>query len=663
MQIPQLQAAAQRMRAYNILAIHCAGSGHPGGTLSIMDVTAALYCHVMRHDPAKPDWPERDRCVWSTGHKAPALYVALAQTGYCKMDDVVTGLRQFGSPFEGHPNGLKLQGVEVSTGSLGQGLGYCVGQALALKGRGSDARMFCMMGDGEQQEGSVWEAAMSAGHFKLDNLVAIIDVNGLQIDGPTKDVMNVEPLDRKYEAFGWKVMKIDGHDMQQIVDTFDQARAVKGQPVCILVATHKGKGVSFMEDKAGWHGIATTSREQLDQALADIGEPELTKEKVDQLLKQSADVKAKATRHCAGLMPKFSRDYWWNAQPGTMQVKMEPTRFGFGKAIERIGDDPRIVTLHADISGSIKIADFEAKHPERKNRVFSVGIAEQNMVSVACGLAREGLIPVGGTYGVFACGRNWDQWRTTACYGNLNVKMAGAHGGISVGRDGATHQALEEISILSILPNMHISVPCDSIETDKATEEIILKVTGPGYVRYAREGTPVVTRPDTPYKWGVANIIRFRGAQPEFPDAFETIPASDYAGENEDVAIIACGPAVAEAMRAAWILKEEAGLETRVINLHTVKPLDRDAIIAAMRQVGSVMTVEEHQTGGLGGLVAQVAACEKELDTPFKLDMIGIDDRFGQSADPWELMQYFGLTAEHIAKRAVKLIEKPSMAK
>ena len=207
-------------------------------------------------------------------------------------------------------------------------------------------------------------------------------------------------------------------------------------------------------------------------------------------------------------------------------------------------EDPRVVTLHADISGSIRITDFENKHPERNNRVFSVGIAEQNMMSVAAGLAREGLIPVTGTYGVFASGRAWDQILTTICYSNLNVKIAGAHGGISVGPDGATHQALEEISLTSILPNMNLVVPCDLVADEKSTEYSLLKLQGPCYLRFAREATPIVTKADTPYQFGVANVIRYRGAQPKFLDAFETVLGPAYKSENEQVAIIACGPMV-----------------------------------------------------------------------------------------------------------------------
>jgi transketolase len=340
-------------------------------------------------------------------------------------------------------------------------------------------------------------------------------------------------------------------------------------------------------------------------------------------------------------------------------VDMDPTRMGFGRGLEAAGADERVVTVHADISGSIRMTDFEAKHPDRKNRVFSVGIAEQNMMVVAAGMAKEGLIPVTGTYGVFASGRCWDQIRTTICYSNLNVKIAGAHGGISVGADGATHQALEEISLMTILPNMHVVVPCDSIETERATKYCVLDLVGPAYIRFAREATPVVTTQQTPYKFGVANIIRFRGDKPRFVDAFETFLGSHYHSEEEDLTIVACGPMVAEAMRAAWLLKVEYGLETRIVNVHTVKPLDSAALVQAAEETHVVLTAEEHQVGGFGNIVAgAILRHRRNPDWPLLMDMVGVQDQFGISGKPWELMQWFGLCAEHLAEHALELVKR-----
>jgi transketolase len=658
--VEELCQAAAEMRALDIIDIFAAGSGHPGGTLSIMDVAAALYLRVLNHDPKNPSWPERDRVFWSTGHKAPALYIALGKAGYFPVEDTAL-LRQLGSGFEGHPNWLKLPGVEVSSGSLGQGLSIAVGNALAGKLLDKSYRVYCLMGDGEQQEGNIWEAAMAASHYHLDNLCAVVDKNELQIDGLVREVMNIDPLAEKYAAFNWNVLEIDGHDLKQIVDAFESARGTPARPSVIIAHTVKGKGVKLMENQAGWHGVAP-NREQFEKAMVDLETPAVPRERVESLLAKAAESSERAARKAKDSVPKFARDYWWNAG-SAMKVDMDPTRMGFGRGLEAAGADPRVVTIHADISGSIRITDFEAKHPERKNRVFSVGIAEQNMMGVAAGLSKEGLIPVTGTYGVFASGRCWDQIRTTICYSNLNVKIAGAHGGISVGPDGATHQALEEISLTAILPNMHVVVPCDSLETERATIYCLLELVGPAYIRFAREATPVVTTPQTPFKFGVANIIRYRGAQPRFLEAFQTFLSTDYAGEGEDVSIVACGPMVPEAMRAAWLLKEEYGLETRVVDLHTVKPLDVAALVQAAEQTRCIVTGEEHQVGGFGNIVAGAVLRErKNFELPLLFDMVGVQDRFGISGKPWELVQWFGLSAEHLAERVLRLLGRRRQA-
>lgn len=279
------------------------------------------------------------------------------------------------------------------------------------------------------------------------------------------------------------------------------------------------------------------------------------------------------------------------------------------------------------------------------------------MTLVASGLAKEGKIPFIGSYGVFVTGRNWDQLRTTVCYNNYNVKIADAHAGISVGEDGATHQALEDISNLYYLPNMHLAIPCDAIETEKATQAIA-SIHGPAVVRYAREATPLVTTSDTPYQFGLANVIRYRSEKKNFMEDFQTKLSPDYVSEGEDLTLIACGPMVAEAMRAAYILKEEYNLESRILNIHTLKPIDKQAILKAAEDTNLIISIEEHQVGGFGNIIAGVIAQHKKYSTPLLMDMIGIEDRFGESGSPWELTKIFGLTAEHIAKRVKKLYDK-----
>jgi len=514
--IAELITQAALMRGYNLAALYCAGSGHAGGTLSIMDIAAALYLQVAALDPTNAAWPGRDRIIWSAGHKAPALYTGLAFAGFCEKRDLAL-LRKLSSPFQGHPHWLKLPGIEISSGSLGQGLSVAVGNALAARLDAKPYTVFCIMGDGEQQEGQVWEAAMEAGHFKLDNLVAIVDKNGLQIDGKVADVMGIEPLVDKYAAFGWEVISIDGHDMEQVVNALTAAKQSRnGKPKVIIATTVKGKGVSFMENVAGWHG-KTPNRAELMQALDELGVSQSID--VEALAAHAAEYQRGVDLRLAAKMPKFSADFWWNV-PTNMKVKMEPTRKGFGQALEEKGGDERVVCLGLDISGSITISEFHTAHPERKPRWLSLGIAEQSATAVAAGLAKEGKLPVFGTYATFAAARNLDQVRVSVCYPNLNVFIAGAHGGVSVGADGATHQALEDLFAMCGLPNMSVVVPADSIETKKATEFMLLQHKGPKYVRFAREATPVISTPATPWVFGKANVIRFRGECENFVDAF-----------------------------------------------------------------------------------------------------------------------------------------------
>ena len=269
MDIKSLEKTAAEIRCGIIKAIHNAGSGHPGGSLSAADIVTALYFDEMNVDPKDPKMKGRDKFILSKGHAGPVQYSALAVKGYYPMEDFMT-LRKLGSKFQGHPDMHKVPGIEMSTGSLGQGISAAGGMALANKLDNDPGRIYVLLGDGEIQEGIVWEALMSAAHYKLDNMVAILDHNGLQIDGKNEDVMTVAPVVEKFQAFGWNVIQNDGHDFEHILDAFKQARACKGKPTMIVAETIKGKGVSFMENNAGWHGKAP-DEEQTKQALAELG--------------------------------------------------------------------------------------------------------------------------------------------------------------------------------------------------------------------------------------------------------------------------------------------------------------------------------------------------------------------------------------------------------
>lgn len=269
MDLKKYQEMASKIRIDVINQVHSAGSGHPGGSLSAADIVTALYFKEMNIDPKKPDMQGRDKFVLSKGHAAPVQYAALAERGYFPKEELLT-LRKLGSRLQGHPNRDKVPGIEMSTGSLGQGFSVCIGMALANRMDKDPGRIYVLLGDGELQEGIVWEAAMAAGHYKLDNLCAIVDWNGLQIDGDNDDVMTVKPIDDKFKAFGFNVLVIDGHDFEQIFDAFDKAKECKSKPTVIIAKTHKGCGVSFMEDQAGWHGKAPDD-DQAKQAVEELG--------------------------------------------------------------------------------------------------------------------------------------------------------------------------------------------------------------------------------------------------------------------------------------------------------------------------------------------------------------------------------------------------------
>ncbi len=658
--IDELKQKSKEMRAWVMVAITCANSGHTGGSLSIMDIACVLYLKKIKHDPKNPNWEDRDRVFWSAGHKAPALYVSLGISGYFDIKEVVK-LRRLWSGFEGHPDRFKIPGVEISSGSLGHGLGVAVGSALNAKLENKNYRVYCIMGDGEQQEGSIWESVMSAAHYKLDNLVGIIDRNKLQIDGPVEKVMNVEPLEEKYKSFGWHVITIDGHNIEQIINALDEAEKIKNKPTVIIADTIKGKAVSYAENVVEYHGIAPKhgicgGKETLEVALRDIGCTGLIDECKNEYSKIVEEYQKEVDKKVDSIIPKFSKNYWWNTAE-KMKVKMVSTRDGFGKAIEKLSEDEKVVSLCADLTSSIRMDMFYKNHPERKNRFFSMGIAEANMTLVAAGLAKEGKIPFIGSFGVFATGRNWEQLRTSVCYNNLPVKIASGHSGINVGRDGATHQSLEDISNVYYLPNMKIVTAADVIELEKLVLQVAY-VNGPVNIRFAREATPVVTKTDSPCKFSIANVIRYRGEKENFVDAFDIYLSTEYKSENEDLTIITCGILVPEAMRAAWILKEEFNVEARILNVHTIKPIDKDAILKAVNDTGVIVIAEEHQVGGFGNIVAGIIVKEKKFEQPVIVDMIGVEDKFGLSGNAWELFKVFGLTAEFIAKKAKSLLDK-----
>jgi transketolase len=595
--VRDLDAIANRLRRHVIKMTYAAGSGHPGGSLSASDMVTALYFHELRLDPARPDWPDRDRFILSKGHACPVWYAALAERAYFPVSDL-WGLRHITSHLQGHPDMRKTPGVDMTAGPLGSGAAAGAGMALGARITGRDFRTYVMAGEGDLQEGCTWEALMLAGHHRLDNLTLLVDYNRSQVDGKSDDILSLDPLADKLRASRWCVREIDGHDMGQILDALDWARETKGSPAAILAHTVKGKGVSFMEDRHEWHGKAP-NREQAIAALGELGE-------TSPILPSAPSVFA----------------------PGPDRPR-RVQRDAFGETLVELGAEmPNLVVLDADISSSLKTGAFRKQYPERH---INFGVAEQDMMLGAAGLATTGLIPVACTYATFATLRACEQVRSFICYAGLNVKIACSHGGLEVGWDGPTHQGTEDIAIMRSLPNMTVIVPADAVAASALLRKAVA-MPGPVYFRMGRNPVPVIYDARQPFAVGRAIIVR----------------------EGRDLTIIATGVMVALALDAALQLAQE-GIEARVVDMHTLKPLDGSAVQQAASETGAVVTAEDHSIiGGLGSAVAEHLA----EHAPVPMERVGIPDTFCRSGDPEALFALYGMAAPDIVRAAREVLKR-----
>ena len=571
----ELQKTANEIRKGIVSGVHAAKAGHPGGSLSAADIFTYLYFEEMNVDPKNPKDPDRDRFVLSKGHTAPGLYAALAEKGYFPKEDLLT-LRHLGSYLQGHPDMKHIPGIDMSSGSLGQGISAAVGMALGAKLQNKAFRVYTLLGDGEIQEGQVWEAAMFAGAKHLDNLVVIVDNNGLQIDGNVADVNSPYPIDKKFEAFNFHVINVaDGNDFDQLKAAFDEARTVTGMPTAIITKTVKGKGVSFMENQVGWHGKAPND-EEYAIAMAEL-------EKAGEALCQKS-------------------------------------RESYGNALVELGaEHDNLIVLDADLAAATKTGVFKKAYPDRH---IDCGIAECNMMGIAAGLSTTGIVPFASTFAMFAAGRAFEQVRNSIGYPHLNVKIGATHAGISVGEDGATHQCNEDIALMRTIPGMVILNPADDVEA-KACVKAAYEYNGPVYLRFGRLAVPVINdRPDYKFELGKGVVLR----------------------EGKDVTIVATGLCVSSALEAAEKLAAD-GIDAKIINIHTIKPLDEELIVAAAKETGKVVTVEEHSViGGLGSAVCDALA-EK---CPVPVKKIGVQDVFGESGPAAALLAKYKLDGKGV---------------
>ena len=550
--ITALEQVALRLRIASIRATSQAGSGHPSSCCSAADIVAALFFAQMRFDPRNPQHDENDRFVLSKGHAAPLLYAAWAEAGYVPADEL-RNLRAFDSDLEGHPT-PRLPFVDVATGSLGQGICAAIGIALNARRIGSDYRTYVLIGDGESAEGSVWEAAQVAHRYGLDNLCAITDVNGYGQSRATQWGHDMEAYRARWEAFGWRAIVIDGHDMRQVVDALDEAAGVRGRPTMLLARTLKGKGVALIEGKDGWHGKPIPPGEPLDAALAELNAQRIPDAAAPTIPPPPVRA-ASASATAPDGPPRLP------ARPAYAPGDKVATRAAYGVALAALGGaDPRVVALDADVSNSTFSQDFEAAHADR---FYETYIAEQVMAGMAMGFASRGAIPFPSTFAAFLT-RAADFVRM-AGIGRMNITFAGSHAGVSIGEDGPSQMALEDLAMMRAVPGCAVLYPCDGVSAARLVETAA-GYQGMVYIRTTRPATPVIYGPDELFPIGGSKVVR------ESPDDVATV--------------VAAGITLFEALKAHDQLAAE-GVALRVIDAYSVQPIDRATLRAAARQTGN----------------------------------------------------------------------------
>jgi transketolase len=628
--VTTLQNEATRLRILCVRATTEAGSGHPTSCLSAADIVATLFFAVMRFDPKNPKNPSNDRFVLSKGHAAPLLYAAWAEAGAFKTDDLLR-LRTLESDLEGHPT-PRLNFVDVATGSLGQGLPAGIGMALNAKRLDrTDGRTYVLMGDGESVEGSVWEAAELARHFQLDNLCAIIDVNRLGQSDPTLLQHDMEAYRARWNGFGWNALPVEGHDIAALLNAFDQAAQMKGRPTVILARTLKGKGVSFVEDKMDWHGKPFKKGPEADKALAELNaalvpnghapeirRPEAAPEAAHKALAVEMERKGKKSR-------VVSPDY--------KPTDSVATREAFGTALVKLGEaNPRVVVLDADVKNSTFTDKFAKQFPDR---FFENFIAEQNMVGTAVGLASQGKVPFAATFACFLT-RAYDFIRMAAI-SHSNIKLMGSHVGVSIGEDGPSQMGLEDLAMMMAQPGVVVLYPSDAVCTHWLTA-LAAEHEGMVYIRTGRPKNPILYKNDEQFVIGGSKVLR--------------------QSAKDRLTVVAGGVTVFEALKAYDELGK-LGIPIRVIDLYSVKPIDRETLRSSARATGNaILTVEDHyRHGGLGDAVLSAVGSEG-----IKVHQMAVTE-IPHSGKPEELLDRYGISAKHIVEKVTKLVGSPVTAK
>ncbi|MFD9321011.1 transketolase [Streptomyces sp. NPDC060053] len=614
MDTAELTELGQQLRVDSVRASAAAGSGHPTSSMSAADLMAVLLAHHFRYDFDRPAHPGNDRFVLSKGHASPLLYSAYKAAGAIDDEELLT-FRQLGSRLEGHPTPQRLPWVETATGSLGQGLP--VGVGIALAGKRLDRtgnRVWVLCGDSEIAEGSVWEAAEHAGHEHLDNLTVIVDVNRLGQRGPTRHGHDLGAYARRFQAFDWHTIEIDGHDVDAIDRAYGEAASTLGQPTAILARTLKGKGVRSVEDREGMHGKPLPDA---DEAIEDLGGVRDLRVHVH----EPTDARMLRSVPTGPLvLPRWE---------GEDREKGVATRDAYGKALAALGAAREdVVALDGEVSDSTRAEAFAKEHPDR---FFECYIAEQQLVAAAVGLATRGWVPYASTFAAFLT-RAHDFVRMAAVSG-AGINLVGSHAGVAIGQDGPSQMGLEDLAMFRAVHGSTVLYPCDPHQTARLVSAMA-GLDGVRYLRTSRGAYPVLYGPDEEFPVGGSKVLR--------------------SSDRDRLTIVAAGVTVHEALKAAEALDGE-GIAVRVIDLYSVKPVDRATLRRAAEETGLLLSVEDHhEQGGLGDAVLDAFLDGRPVP---RLVRLAVRTMPG-SASPAEQLHAAGIDAESIAASARLLVEQ-----
>ena len=603
----QWHELAQQLRVDSIRSTTQAGSGHPTSSMSAADLAAVLLAGHLRYDFKNPTNPNNDHLILSKGHAAPLLYAVYKAAGAISDEELLT-LRKLGSKLEGHPTPA-LPWVDVATGSLGQGLPIGVGIALAGKKlEHLPYRVWVILGDSEMAEGSVWEAMARASDEKLGNLIAIVDVNRLGQRGPTALQWQTEVYAERAKACGWNAIVVDGHNLEEIDAAYRQAEQGGDVPTMIIAKTKKGAGASLVEDQDNWHGKAL-SKDQADAAIGELGG-------VRNLTVTPPPPPAN------GVAPSHSTSA---LKLPTWEVgKRLATRQAFGDALKALGAARQdVVVIDAEVGNSTFTEIFQEDFPDR---FFQTYIAEQQMIATAVGMSVRGFVPFAATFAAFLA-RAYDFIRMSAI-SQANIRLCGSHAGVSIGEDGPSQMALEDLAMMRAVGGSTVLYPCDANQTAQLVAAMADR-QGIVYMRTTRAATPVVYGPDESFPIGGSKVLK--------------------SSASDTVTIVAAGITVPEALAAADELGS-AGIRARVIDLYSVKPVDVATLGAAASETKGIVVVEDHWAeGGLGSAVLEgLASTGQPLP---KVKVLGVKQLPG-SGTPAELLDVSGISARHIVEAA-----------